>query len=65
MENCLKPVLKEIWKQRRSAGMRLNEENTGAHIHCDATNYLTEEDMNIMAHLAYSPDRCTVCLLAK
>ena len=63
LENCLKPVVKEIWKQRRSAGtqdVKLVEDNTRAHIHSDVINYLTEEGMNIMTYPPYSLDRCTV-----
>ena len=53
MENCLKPVVKEIWKQRRSAdtkGIKLVENNGRAHIHSDVINYLTEEGVNIIGH---------------
>ena len=60
IENCLKPIVKEIWKQRWSAGtkgMKLLEDNARAHIHSDIINSLTEEGMNIMAHPSYSPDR--------
>ena len=39
--------------------MKLLEDNARAHIHSDVINYLTEEDINIMAHSPYSPDRCT------
>ena len=45
--------------------MKLVEDNSRAHIHAGIINYLTEEGMNIMTHPPYSPDRCTVCLLAK
>ena len=47
----------EIWKQRRSTGMRSVEDNARAHIHFDVINYLTEESINIMA---YSAARCAV-----
>ena len=52
IENYLKLVVREIWKQRRSAGIKnieLLEDNTRPHIHSDVINYLTEEGMNIMA----------------
>ena len=45
--------------------MKLVQENVRAHIHCDVINYLTEEGMNTMAHPPYSPDPCTMLLLAK
>ena len=63
IENCLKHVIKEIWKQRRLAdtkGMKLLEDNARAHIHSDVINYLIEEGINTMAHPPYSFDRCTV-----
>ena len=59
IENGLRPVVKEIWKQRRSAstkGIKLLEDNARAHIHSDVINYLTQEGMNIMSHPPYSPD---------
>ena len=59
IENCLKPVVKEIWKQRRSngtKGIKLLDDNAGAHRHSDVINYLTEEGINIMPHPPYSPD---------
>ena len=63
IENCLKSVIKEIWKQRRSAGtkgIKLLEDNAEARMRSAVINYLAEEDINIMAHPAYLPDRCTV-----
>ena len=60
IENCLKPVVKEIWKQTRSAGtkcIKLLEDNARAHIHSVVINYATEEGMS---HPPYSPNRCTV-----
>ena len=62
IEICLKPVVKEIWKQRRSAGTKginLLHDNARIHIHSDVINYLAEEDINIMSHPAYSPDHRT------
>ncbi|CAF2977648.1 unnamed protein product [Rotaria sp. Silwood2] len=59
IENCLKPVVKEIWKQRKSAGtkgIKLLQDNARPHIHSDVINYLTEEDIIIMSHPPYSPD---------
>ena len=57
--------MKEIWKQRRSAGtkgMKLFEDNARVHIHRDVINCLREEDIYIMAHPVYSLDRCTVII---
>ena len=48
----MKLVVKEIWKQRRSAdtkGIKLLEDNARAHIYSDANNYLTE-GINIMSY---------------
>ena len=59
IENCLKPVVKEIWKQRKSAGtkgIKLLHDNGRPHIHSDVINYLTKEGINIMPHSPYSPD---------
>ena len=63
IENCLKPVVKEIWKQRRSAdtkNIKLFEDNARIHIHCDVFSYLTEESINIMGHPSYLLNRYTV-----
>ena len=63
IENCLKHVVREIWKQRGPAstpGIKLLKENALVHIHSDVINYLTEEDIHIMAHPPYSPGRYTV-----
>ncbi|CAF5098576.1 unnamed protein product [Rotaria sp. Silwood1] len=49
----------EIWKQRKSAGIKgvkLLHDNAGLHRHSDVINYLTEEGINIMPHPPYSPD---------
>jgi len=59
IENCLKPVVKEIWKQRKSngtKGIKLLQDNARPHIHSDVINYLTEEGIEIMPHPPYSPD---------
>ena len=45
--------------------MKLLEDNARSRIHSDVINYLTEAGINIMAHPPYSPDRCTMRLLAK
>ena len=59
IENCLKPVVKEIRKQRKSngtKGIKLLHDNASPHRHSDVINYLTEEGINIMPHPPYSPD---------
>ncbi|CAF4243266.1 unnamed protein product, partial [Rotaria sp. Silwood2] len=59
IENCLKPVVKEIWKQRKSAGtkgVKLLQDNARPHIHSDVINYFTEEGIIIMSHPPYSSD---------
>ena len=46
IENCLKPVVNQMRKQRKSAGTKgtkLVEDNTRPHIQSDVINYLTEE----------------------
>ena len=40
--------------------MKLCEDNARLHIHSNTIDYLTEEGINIMAHAAYSSDRCTL-----
>lgn len=59
IENCLKPVVKEICKQRKSNGtngIKLLHDNARPHSHSNVINYLTEEGINIMPHPPYSPD---------
>jgi histone-lysine N-methyltransferase SETMAR len=59
IENCLKPVIKEIWKQRKSSGtngIKLLHDNARPHTHSDVIDYLTQEGINIMPHPLYSPD---------
>ncbi|CAF2734506.1 unnamed protein product [Rotaria sp. Silwood2] len=65
IHDCLKmkklhhPVVKEIWKQRKSAdtkGIKFLQDNARPHIHSDVINYLTEEGIIIMLHPPYSPD---------
>ncbi|CAF4326331.1 unnamed protein product [Rotaria sordida] len=59
IQNCLKPIVKEIWKQRKSndtKGIKLLHDNAGLHRHSDVINYLTEERINIMPHPPYSPN---------
>ncbi|CAF3737463.1 unnamed protein product [Rotaria socialis] len=59
IENCLKPVVKEIRKQRKSngtKGIKLLHDNSSPHRHSDVINYLTEEGINIIPHPPYSSD---------
>ena len=59
IENCLKPVVKEIWKQRKSSGrkgIKLLDDNARPQAHSDVINYLIEEGIIIMLHPPYSPD---------
>jgi hypothetical protein len=68
IENYLKPVVKEIWKQRNSSstnGIKFLHNNARPHTHSDVINYLTQEGINnIMSHPSYSPDLalCDYCL---
>ena len=59
IENCLKSVVKEIWKQRKSSGrkgIKLLDDNVRPHTRSDVINYLTEEGIIIMSHRPYSFD---------
>ncbi|CAF3979524.1 unnamed protein product [Rotaria sordida] len=59
IENCLKPVIKEIWKQRKSngtKGIKLLHDNARPHRHSDIIDYSTEEGINIMPYPPYSSD---------
>ena len=59
IENCLKSVVKEIRKQRKSSGtkgIKLLQDNTRPHTHSDVIHYLTKEDIIIMLHPSYSSD---------
>ena len=59
IENCLKPVVKEMWKQKKSSsrkGIKLLDDNIRPDTHSDVINYLTEEGIIIMSHPSYSPD---------
>ncbi|CAF3229562.1 unnamed protein product [Rotaria socialis] len=59
IENFLKLVIKDLLKQRRSAGTKgieLLHDNARPHIHSDVINYLTEEGINIMPHPPHSSD---------
>ncbi|CAF3414026.1 unnamed protein product, partial [Rotaria socialis] len=56
IENCLKSVVKEIRKQRKSngtKGIKLLHGNASPHRHSYVINYLTEEGINIIPHPSY------------
>ena len=58
-ENCLKPVVQEIRRQRKSSGtkgIKLLQDNARPHRHSDVINYLKKQGINIMPHASYSPD---------
>ncbi|CAF5012570.1 unnamed protein product, partial [Rotaria socialis] len=54
-----KPVVKEIWKQRKSNGTKGRKwlhDIASPHRHSDVINYLTQEGINIIPHPPYSRD---------
>ena len=63
IENCLKPVVKEIRKQRQSSGakgIKLLQDNARSRTHSDVIHYLTKEGIIIVSYPPYSPslERC-------
>ena len=59
IENCLKPVFKEIRKQKQSCGtegIKLLQDNARPHTQSDVINYLTKEGIVIVPHPPYSLD---------
>ncbi|CAF1469703.1 unnamed protein product, partial [Rotaria sordida] len=53
------PVVKEIWKQRKSTstkGVKFLQDNARPHTHSDVINYLIKAGIIIMPHPPYSPD---------
>ena len=59
IDNCLKPVVKAIKKQRPKTGlknMKLLHDNARAHDNQDVLYYLNEERFNLLPHPPYSPD---------
>jgi len=59
INNCLKPVVKEIRKQRPITGthaIKLLHDNARAHDAQKVQDYLKEEGINLMPHPPYSPD---------
>ncbi len=58
-ENCLKPVINEIWKQEKSwrtKCIKLLHDNGRSHVHQDVIDNLTQEGIEIIPHPPYSPD---------
>ena len=49
------PLSRKRWSNG-TKGIKLLDDNAGAHRHSDVINYLTEKGINIMAHPPYSPD---------
>jgi len=59
INNCLKPVVKELWKQRPNSGtrgLRLLHDNARPHDNPDVLAYLKEEKLDLIPHPPYSPD---------
>ena len=57
VENCLKPVIKDIRKRRKSSGtksIKLLHDKTRSHTDSDVIDYLTKEGIIIMPHPPYS-----------
>lgn len=59
IDKCLKPVIKEIHRQRPSSGLKnmtLLHDNASAHDHQDVFDFLKKEGLNLLPHPPYSPD---------
>ena len=59
IENCLKPLIGQINKQRPSSGtnrMRLLHDNARPHVHKNVRNFLVDQGLALIEHPAYSPD---------
>ena len=62
IENCLKLIVKEIRKHRKSSGtkdIKLLRNNARPHTHFDVINYLTKEGIIIIPHPSHSLDLVT------
>ncbi|CAF1411319.1 unnamed protein product [Rotaria sordida] len=58
INNCLRPVIDEIRKQRLFLGIqsiKLHHDNGRSHMHEDVVNYLQSEGVTIMQHAPNSP----------
>ena len=59
INNCLRPLVNEIKKQRPSSGthaIKLHHDNANPHVHKDVSAYLESEGITIMPQPPYSPD---------
>jgi histone-lysine N-methyltransferase SETMAR len=59
IDQCLRPLIDEIQRQRPSCGARgikIHYDNGRPHVHKDVTDYLESEGLTIMEHPANSPD---------
>ena len=59
IENCLKPVVNKIRKQRKSSGakgVKLLQDDARTHTHSDVIYYLSKDGIIIIAHPLHSPD---------
>jgi histone-lysine N-methyltransferase SETMAR len=59
IDNCLKPVVKEIRKQRPKTGtknIKLLHDNARPHDNKEVLDYLKEQGLQLMPHPPYSPD---------
>ncbi|CAF5161028.1 unnamed protein product, partial [Rotaria sp. Silwood1] len=59
INNCLRPVINEIRKQRPSLGIqsiKLQHDNGRPHMHEDVVNFLQSEGVTIMPHPPNSPE---------
>lgn len=59
IENCLKPLVKELNKQRPTSGtknIKILHDNAKPHAAEKTISYLNQEDITIIRHPPYSPD---------
>lgn len=59
IQNCLKPVVMELKKQRPTSGttnVKLLHDNARPHTHGDVKKYLASEGIKLINHPPYSPD---------
>lgn len=59
IDNCLKPTIEELKKQRPISGVKgikLLHDNAKPHVAIEVKNFLREEDVSVMPHPPYSPD---------
>jgi hypothetical protein len=59
IDNCLKPLIDNIKKQRLACGVhgiKVHHDNGRPHVHQDVLNYLESEGITIIPHPSNSPD---------